>query len=231
MHFIEILVQSIVENRFMPKVQVERELAPFFDIFIESCMTRLGDSIELSFVEKGKYILVAPEFPLQVMPLSNEEKVTERSTNIDYLLYNTKTQCLYFVEIKTDSNSFEARQFDQYCDVINRVQSEGASFLFSFISKRAKSNAPSRKKYLYYQEKMRLEQLPDLEKIRKCRLVYIAPEKLIRSNKRRNEANRKRLAHDLFLHYRDLYTFSDIEHQYVAEWKMITKTLMLLDEN
>jgi len=104
MEFIKKLVKSIVDNKDMPKVQVEREISPILEIFIENLMSDLAKN--KLFIERGSYKLVAPEFPLD-NGKKEKGKNNQRSTNIDFLLLNKNTKTLYFVELKTDSKSFK----------------------------------------------------------------------------------------------------------------------------
>lgn len=97
------LCDLLVKNKEFPNYQAERRMDLFVNFFLKDIYAALNDGIEIEFV--------APEFPLK----NNENN---RSTKVDYL-YIKKTpkqaeKTLIFVELKTDTKSFDDKQCDRY---------------------------------------------------------------------------------------------------------------------
>lgn len=224
--FVETLIKSIVANKDMPKVQVEREISPILELFLVDVFNSLGKK-EVKGIEKGQYLLIGAEFPLSI-------DETERSTNIDYLMFNKCNSTLYFVELKTDSSSFDLEQYKKYKKkIIERVEkdndNEGAGFLYDFLM------GLTGKKYGCYKEVLADKYgllLNNWKEIKKAKLVYIAPEKLIKNAKRRKLEGEKAIGEISFIHFKDLGGDSNIvSEQYQAEWDVIAKHLVVLDDN
>ncbi|RLA72160.1 MAG: hypothetical protein DRG24_03760 [Epsilonproteobacteria bacterium] len=215
MKFVETLIKSIVDNKDMPKVQVEREISPILEIFIESFMNNLAINNK---VEEGTYKFIAPEFPL-----SNEDE-NNRSVNIDYLLLNEKSNTLYFIELKTDSSSFKLSQYEYYKNTIhNKTTTELYNFLKDLENK----------KYKNYKIKVVDESISEEEfkKIKHIKLIYLAPKKLTLENTRRSGAGQDAINSIEFITFEDLHMFNDIDHEFSAEWNVITSHLVKLDKN
>lgn len=88
--FLSLLMERIVESHQIPKVQVERVVSPILSMFVADALTKKfanNDSL------RGKYELVCMEFPLK-------KPENSQSTNIDFLLVNTTTLSIVFLEIK-----------------------------------------------------------------------------------------------------------------------------------
>ncbi len=214
MKFIKDLVSSIVKNKDMPKVQVEREISPILEMFIESFMDELGKNGK---IEEGNYKFIAPEFPL-----SNQDD-NHRSVNIDYLLLNKDTNTLYFIELKTDSSSFKLEQYHYYLDVIaNKSTIELYDFLGSLKNTKYKN---------YKKEIDQNITEEEFKNIRKIELIYLAPKKLTLPNKRRNEKGQKAIEEINFITFEDLDKFNNINSEYSTIWKEITPILVDLDDN
>ena len=214
MKFIKDLVGSIVKNKDMPKVQVEREISPILEMFIEGFMDELGRNGK---VAEGSYKFIAPEFPL-----SNEDD-SHRSVNIDYLLLNKDTNTLYFIELKTDSSSFKLEQYHYYLDVIGN---KSTIELYDFLG--------SLKNTKYKNYKKEIDQNiteEEFKNIRKIELIYLAPKKLTLPNKRRNEKGQKAIEEINFITFEDLDEFNNINSEYSTIWKEITPILVDLDDN
>lgn len=214
MKFIKDLVGSIVKNKDMPKVQVEREISPILEMFIEGFMDELGKNRKIA---EGSYKFIAPEFPL------SSEDDSHRSVNIDYLLLNKDTNTLYFIELKTDSSSFELEQYHNYLDVINN---KSTIELYDFLGSLKNT------KYKYYKKGID-ENITEEEfkSIRKIELVYLAPKKLTLPNNRRKEEGQKAISEINFITFEDLNDFNNINSEYSKIWKVITPILVDLDDN
>ena len=200
----------------MPKVQVERELSPILEIFLEGFMNNLAQK---GIIDAGNYQFIAPEFPL-----TNGED-NGRSINIDYLMLNNKT--LYLIELKTDSGSFTHKQYNEYKNVI---KDNTPQELYDFLSKLAEKQP----KYKYLKEyidknieKSNINNFSDIEKIK---LLYIAPKRILdrKWGKGNSDAvaelNKKQL-----ITFDDLHMFNQIDHEFSAEWEIITSHLVRLD--
>ena len=229
MEFVEKLISSIIENRHMPKVQVEREISPILDIFIEDILESASKFNQN--IDKGTYRFIAPEFPLQSLKLENNKK-TNRSTNIDYLLLNEDTQDLYFVELKTDSSSFKYEQFEIYEDLIS-TKSLMPNELYDFLSKSLTSTKyQNLKKFIL--EKMNFNKDSKenpFDNIKNIKLVYIAPRKMFERQwkGKNNRAIRSIENNHSIINFHD---FKNIEvSKYKDEWKYIRKYLAQLDKN
>ena len=227
MEFIEKLINLIVENKDMPKVQVERELSPIIEIFIEDIL-KDGSKIDKR-IQEGNYKLIATEFPLQSKTKEND-KDTYRSTNIDYLLLNEKYNELYLVELKTDSKSFENKQFLYYKEIIENKKP--AYELFEFLDELENKKY----KYLtsYVREKMGVKEDENpFENIKKIHLVYIAPKKMFTKNW--GDENQKCMIDLQEEENYAIINFSDFKKidvkSYKKEWSIITKKIEELDKN
>ncbi len=214
MKFIKELVGSIVKNKDMPKVQVEREISPILEMFIEGFMDELGKNGKIA---EGSYKFIAPEFPL-----SNKDD-SHRSVNIDYLLLNKNTNVLYFIELKTDSSSFKLEQYHYYLDVI---KNKSTIELYDFLGSLKNTKYKNYKKVMdnnITEEKFK--------SIRKIELIYLAPKKLAIPNTRRNVEGQKAISEINFITFEDLNEFNDINSEYSKIWKEITPLLVDLDDN
>ncbi len=214
MPFIKTLIDSIVDNRNMPKVQVERELSPILDIFmidiLENLIGKKGDTF--------KYIL--SEFPLQI------EEETNRSKNIDSLfLQNDDT--LVFIELKTDNSSYDKEQKNNYKDVIGIIEdTKSSAFLFDFLDTLAEE---SKKKEKYIAaNKVIKKNFNDIERkklkqINRAKLIYIVPEK-----------TKELLKNDNRLKAVSFKDISEIDEsnvsRYKDEWKIIANKIVDLEK-
>ncbi len=212
MEFIEVLVKSIVANRNMPKVQVERELSPILEIFIE-------DILNYKF-KSDSFELIAPEFPIQSKVLENNKK-TNRSTNIDFLLRNKNT--LYFVELKTDSNSFKTEQFEIYKEIL---QNKNTKELYCFLEQL------KNKKYKFYTQKLK-EKINNFDEIKDIKLVYLAPSNMFNINKHWGNY-RKELIQEIQKEH-CVINFKELKNvkvrRFEKEWKIISDIIEELDTN
>jgi hypothetical protein len=219
-NFIETFMETVINHRDMPKVQVEREISPILEIFIESAMNKLS---EAGKVERGKYHLIASEFPI-----SNGE-ANLRSANIDFLMFNENTKSLVFVELKTDSHSFEMEQFQDYRNI---AEANDPKELYEFLGKL------EHKKYINYKrlvdKKLEALNIQQFNGVQRIDIIYIAPEKMRETNNHWNDdrhcaiiyLNEKR-----FLNFNDLFETRNIAHVFAEEWELITRYLKKLDDN
>jgi len=219
--FLEDLIKNIVANRLLPKIQVERQISPIFEIFIESLINCLAQDINIKKVKEGKYRFIASEFPLQT---ENEEYGNLRSSNIDFLLFNETEKSLLFVELKTDSSSFDLNQYTHYLAVIEGIQNNNsAAGMYTFLK------SLQNDKYRYYKEYIVDANIQAAlwSEIESADVLYIASQSI----KDRQWGHIKRAAINTipFIHFCDLP--EQIEHDYAEKWELIRENLLPLDEN
>ncbi len=96
----------------------------------------VSEIVQKTIGEKGRSVkLVAKEFPIKAKP--NKKKpdtdAGNRSAKIDYLLYDGETT--YIVELKTDNQSFDLEQYNNY---VNRIKGKELFQIFENIIKMQK---------------------------------------------------------------------------------------------
>ncbi len=210
--FVKLLVKSIVENKKMPKVQVEREISPILEIFLESFINELAKNHK---IDNGTYKFIAPEFPLST------ELENDQSFNIDFLMENDKT--LYLVELKTDSSSFHHKQLTRYENVMKKTPEE----LFEFLKKL------ENKKYKNLLKYITNKGYNSFNKFNSIKLIYIAPKNLVIKNwgdENLKAIQKLQTTHNLIT-FEDLDEFNNIKHDFSEIWQNITPILKTLDEN
>lgn len=214
--FINILMETIMEGVYIPNVQVERELSPILGIFIESLLTKRFENCQ---VFSGEYKLISPEFPLK-------KKDNNQSINVDYLLFNKTRNEIVFLELKTDSGSFEESQMDRYIVYKKRIEeSHSASFLKQDIETiRNKSEKKKmKKKYEYTLDRINKifgKDLSKLSKVRNCKVIYLVPSSIRKTIQACDGV-------DYVLSFQSLP--SEINHKYSDTWKTIAKSIEDLD--
>ena len=77
-----------------------------FDMLLSPFIT---DIVKEGMNSNGRFVLLAKEFPLKVYENNKGPKV-------DYLLMDDSTSDLYIVELKTDNNSFNKKQYRIYLE-------------------------------------------------------------------------------------------------------------------
>jgi len=216
--FLVALLENICESRKIPKVQVERAISPFLDIFIEDAL-RLVFKNDKNY--SGKIFKICPEFPLMKID------ETKQSTNIDWLMVNSDRNEILFVELKTSDSSVsgsfkrskpkEMPQFDKYQEKSNRIHLEGGGLLIDELFEIAKASKQP-KKYAFI-----IEMISKYEAmIRSCnsaKIIYIVPK----------------TSKSIALSYVEkVLTFSDfpaeIAGDYSKEWRIVQKYLRKFDE-
>jgi hypothetical protein len=99
--FINELFALLAANKKFPSYQAERRIDIFINFFLEDILTHHFPGSEVS--------CIAPEFPLK-------KESSNQSTNVDYLCVRKtgQEQRILFVELKTDTASFDKKQFETY---------------------------------------------------------------------------------------------------------------------
>ena len=97
------LIESWTLNDFCtPNIKAE----VIFDMLLSPFIT---DIVKEGMNSNGRFVLLAKEFPLKVYENNKGPKV-------DYLLMDDSTNDLYLVELKTDNNSFNKKQYSIYLE-------------------------------------------------------------------------------------------------------------------
>jgi hypothetical protein len=122
----ESIFNNLHEFRNFPQYQLERRL----DIFLIEYIPFVLDKL----YQKGDWKLVLPEFPI-----NSHNGFFDQ---MDYLYCNGKT--LLFIELKTDSRSYEVDQENRYKEL---VRENDWNKLFEFIKEKASSTNHSGKKF------------------------------------------------------------------------------------
>lgn len=166
--FVEALMDHIMEGTMIPKVQIERVMAPILGMFLAEILTEtLKDDPDLS----GTLAMICPEFPFK----KNENMQSE---NIDWLLINEHRKQLIFVELKTSGSSVNAKQGALYREKRQAVASRGGSFLIDDL----KLLREASKEHHKYDHALKQRVLPAQDQIARCqdaKIVYLVPNALV----------------------------------------------------
>lgn len=211
--FIHQLMVHILEGNQIPKVQLERVVGPILGFFLAEVLTT---TLQKDEGFSGQYRMLCPEFPLL-------KPVGRQSSNIDWLLYNETRQELVFLELKTASGSFCAKQAVTYLEKRLQVLDQGAGFLAEDLKKIEKASLAA-DKYAFVQ-KMLAERFPGgLEALKACRkaqVMYLVPA----------TALQQEACH--FNRMDKVLTFSELADQiddpFASEWYTICHALRQLD--
>ena len=201
--FFEEYLHTLIEYNQIPKLQIERAIAPLLSIFIEEIIKQhhkktssLTQNIEL----------IAPEFPLK--------KDNNQSTNIDWLLIDKTNLVLYFIELKTAGSSFNAEQLCTYKLVHKFIQKFGAGFLYDDLRK-IRNKSIEKSKYDFVINKC--EPFREcFKKLKEVEVIYIVPTEI-----------KNKLTEVQVLPFCELPEYLD--HEYSTEWKLLRDFLMTID--
>jgi hypothetical protein len=214
----EVLLDKIRNNRYVSKFQVERQLSPIINIFLESAMQKLADE---NIIWSGKYKLLAAEFPIHNQyPLGEGDRSSNASSfNIDFLAMDISSKTIILIELKTDYKSMKGEQLSRYDAILRSDCPDKGKRLSEFLDILKDKNP----KYIQHVNSINeIEndchcKLSDLNDIR---LLYIAPKKL----KIQQSENVKHIS------FSDLYNHNDISHPSKEDWKSVTKFMQELDD-
>ena len=220
-NFLDELVEKIVESSKLPRIQVERQISPFLEFFIESIINKLAKENKNQL--SGNYKYIGSEFPLHKEEKGKEKK-NDLHFNVDYLFWNETNNSLLFIELKTDSNSFDLEQYNNYNKIIANIIDNSAKEIYEFL------DLLKNKKYKYYKDKTISESSNEIKwsKISDAELIYIAPLN-INENRRWGQKKREAINEINFIHFKDLPEKLDAD--YSKEWEILHKNLLKLDEN
>lgn len=207
--FIDKLMTHITRLAMVPKVQVERAVAPILGLFIAKLLSqKWGKQIEV----------ICEEFPLR------KAIDTCQSTNIDWLLYNSDDNQLIFLELKTVDTSFDPRQKEIYLELIKRIGETGLSFLEEDLKEIRRNSLEANK----YTETLSciskcIEKNPRYSDCRKGKLVYLAPAAMKEAQKEPPENEIE------WLSFQDLP--EKISGELAVEWSIIRRALLGFDNS
>lgn len=154
-YFIEELLESLVQNKKLPKYQFERRIDAILHLFLPDLLTQhFGHEVET---------LVA-EFPLK-------KEGNRQSTNVDYLMVMRDSDNFIkywlFFELKTDDSSVEAKQIDIYESAMYKRMPTLISDIHEIMS-----GTTAVSKYMHLLE--RLKFIPDYDRT-PIRVIYLSP--------------------------------------------------------
>lgn len=210
--YFEIVFEKIIDGVNLPRMQVERQISPFLDNFIEQIV---------SAHKNKEYKLIGAEFPIQS---EGNDGTTLESSSVDYLFYAEESKSILLVALKTDSDSFDTDQYNNYLTVLEKIKNQSAIVLYNFLSKL------KHKKFIFLKDSVIDKKFDkDLWKtINNCELLYIAPERI----KERNwgAVNRDIIDNQIdFLHFKNIT--DTVDTNYFEEWKIIRNGLAKLNNN
>jgi len=200
-NFLDPFFDLLAENKRFPSYQAERRIDIFINFYIKSI---LEDFI-------GKEIaFVAPEFPLK-------KEQGNQSTNVDYLCVQTESENkkILFVELKTDSDSFDIDQLQTYVNYKNSKTWKDCIEDIGIIATSKGMKYNNRKKYFHLIKTLEKYNLLncDKESINSIDLI-------IEQEKRTNDVNEKINLKGRFTYQlKKLFAFSDLfkTHEYNIE--------------
>ena len=164
--FVSDLANRIEGWACIPKLQVERLVGPILAIFLEEIMNVL---FKIPANSPDPIRLIAPEWPLK-------KDGNNSSENIDWLMIQPINKILYFIELKTATDSKDDLQRETYQKLVVRGKDNSAEFLISDIDS-IKNGTKKRHKY----DKLLELVMPYrnyFKEIYDIRIIYIVPSKL-----------------------------------------------------
>jgi hypothetical protein len=211
--FLEELMRHLIDQMKIPKVQVERAIAPILGIFIADALSTEDDRLDM----------ICAEFPLRIaeFPLCKKDGQSRKSTNIDWLLYSATHKRLVFLELKT-TDAVNTKQADKYRAVIKEINAEiKAGRSVTVFDDVTEIKGGSRRKEKYAEVlgncKGKNERCLDIEE---AKLVYLVPE--YRAEKWRQVL----VAEAQVLIFKEL---PPEIRRFPSAWKIIRKHLVQLD--
>ena len=194
MKFTESIFELLLENKSLPYYQAERRIDIFVNLF-------LSEILNYSLKKTGiQYVL--PELPLK-------KEMGHRSTKVDYLCFDSNEKIIYFVELKTDSNSFKGGQLDIYQAYKTWEQCQSDIKAITKISK-------AKPKFEKLNMKLHsLNLLDESSSSYKIKIVYIAPES---SSTRKKIISKDKLNNVSYIAFSELSAFNST--LYPAEWQL-----------
>ena len=142
-------------SRHFPGFRLEPHVAPFFALFLPDILKRIDRCI---------HDIIVPEFPLRKGQFNLYENARDQngSKNVDYVALSKDRNEVYFVELKTDSNSID----DDQNAYLREVEEGKIEFrrIVEGICEMAKASKNRKRKYvhlLHELQKLQLVECPD----------------------------------------------------------------------
>ena len=157
LNFIDKMLKGMAFNKKFPKYQMERRLDILINMFLPDI---IGKHIGPEFVPD----IIIPELPIK-------RDADNQSTNIDYFAYSRSKKTGFLIELKTDPNSCNRIQLNQYI----RVRKDGFGKVINGIEdirKNTKNNY--RKKYDHLLSTLSTN---GLDSNIRLEIIFILPEK------------------------------------------------------
>lgn len=206
--FLECHLKYLMEDaRYTPKLQLERALGPLLTHFIARAMSGLTLNSSNSDLA-GQYQLVCSEFSLK-------RENDNRSTNVDWLLFNETTSEWIFLELKTDVTSIRDKQIVGYAPYMSGTTDFAQAL--ADISK----NTRHKQKYEFQLRKLN-SLLEEKQHPKTFKLVYLAPGSATVDEPSAMRGQFRRI------------TFADlperVEGDFASEWTLIRQYIQCLDQ-
>lgn len=209
--FLDMVLHSIIDGTKKPRVQVERQISPFLDVFIEEIVN--------SKFKNDHFKLIESEFPIEAIKNSGTNLL---SSSIDYLLVSEQSKTILIVELKTDSQSFKPDQYKNYVRLSAEIKKHSAQYLIDFLSK-----LKHRKFVSYRKEILEAQRNVPWNHIKKCKILYIAPKQILL--RRWGQKTRELIKEIDFLHFSQMPEELNTPHS--KEWTILRDYLLSLDSN
>jgi hypothetical protein len=203
MDFIKNVFELLKRNKEYPYYQAERRIDIFLNLFLEEILNHFLRSDTIKFL--------LPEFPLK-------KKNNNQSTKVDYICYDQIKKVIYFVELKTDSRSFNPDQlaiyqeYNDWAKCLSEVQ---------IISGKASKQYKSKFQIAFEVLKQANIFEVDAQDI-PIMLIYMAPdsEKINETFTELEKLNKGQL-----ISFSKLRTFQSLK--YPAEWELFKDNFLL----
>ncbi len=99
--------------RHLPAYRLESVLTPYFGLFLRDILREA--------IETEVHPLIIPEFPLRIGTLyPNNVRRPNQSKKVDYVAFSKNLRKTYFIELKTDSQSFDCSQLEYLVEAKKR---------------------------------------------------------------------------------------------------------------
>ncbi len=99
---LEDLFRTLDHWRHLPAYRLEPAVAPFLGLFLRDILHEI--------IEIKTHPTVIPEFPLRIGTLHSNKKRPNQSIKVDYVAFSSDSKNAFFVELKTDTLSFDCEQ-------------------------------------------------------------------------------------------------------------------------
>lgn len=187
--FLKAILDLLKANKSFPNYHAERRIDIFINFYLETVLT--------NYLNK-KVEFICPEFPLK-------KEDSNRSTKLDYLC-KTENEII-FVELKTDTKSFDLKQMKYYFNHSSWNPWEKYLKDILLVSKD--------KNYSKLDEKLKISGLYDNKEDLPVRVIYISPV-LKDADKKRIQVENYQL-----LNFKYFASLTNGLNEYNSEWDQL----------